>query len=288
MFRKITANDPKFKFVLKQHKELIEEFRIYAENETIKVNKKSSGKPSSYSRYLVRLIIFHQEFSPEDTHIFYKSSEGVDALQSLRRKDGFTPYNKNENHFPGSTLNCYERFIVNLKLNSEAEEITDLELNNISNHIYNIKESKIVIKETPVTYYARVKDEKVNYRGRNVYPRNVNEAIQSKINNQYKCENDIEHITFTNNSDKQPFMEAHHLIPMAFQDDFEYSIDFSDNIVCLCPNCHRLIHHGEVNDKADLITHLYNKRNHKYSEYKIDINLEKLFQYYGIDSKLLR
>ena len=30
-------------------------------------------------------------------------------------------------------------------------------------------------------------------------------------------------------------MEAHHLIPMEFQDDFEHSIDVPENIISLCP-----------------------------------------------------
>ncbi|MGL4999965.1 MAG: HNH endonuclease [Cetobacterium sp.] len=41
------------------------------------------------------------------------------------------------------------------------------------------------------------------------------------------------------------YMEAHHLIPMNAQDSFKNSLDVLGNVVSLCPNCHRMIHHGD-------------------------------------------
>ena len=47
-------------------------------------------------------------------------------------------------------------------------------------------------------------------------------------------------------------MEAHHLIPLRMQHDFENSLDVVGNIVSICPNCHRLIHYGRDKDKKVL------------------------------------
>lgn len=58
----------------------------------------------------------------------------------------------------------------------------------------------------------------------------------------YKCEINPKHITFYRKSDGKPYVEPHHIIPMAKQDDFNYSLDIPQNIVSLCSNCHNEVH----------------------------------------------
>lgn len=52
-------------------------------------------------------------------------------------------------------------------------------------------------------------------------------------------------------ANKKPYMEAHHLIQMSAQDNFYSTLEFADNIVCLCPNCHRKIHRAIDQEKRD-------------------------------------
>ena len=60
----------------------------------------------------------------------------------------------------------------------------------------------------------------------------------------YKCEADKCHATF-NTAKGVQYMEGHHLIPcttsnaVAFYEKFSVNIDCPENIVCLCPTCHR-------------------------------------------------
>ena len=49
------------------------------------------------------------------------------------------------------------------------------------------------------------------------------------------------------------FVEVHHLIPMEKQNDFEDSLDVPENIVALCPNCHRKIHLASKSEKQPMI-----------------------------------
>ncbi|WP_165005054.1 MULTISPECIES: hypothetical protein [unclassified Enterococcus] len=42
--------------------------------------------------------------------------------------------------------------------------------------------------------------------------------------------------------DGKNFVEAHHLVPMAVQDYYQYTLDFTDNVTALYPSCHRLVH----------------------------------------------
>ncbi|CAM3364746.1 hypothetical protein CBF31_08890 [Vagococcus fessus] len=70
---------------------------------------------------------------------------------------------------------------------------------------------------------------------------------------------------------------------MSAQDDFENTIDFADNIISLCPNCHRKIHYADKETRRDLIKKLFLNREEIYSKYEITITLNKLFEYYNID-----
>jgi len=77
---------------------------------------------------------------------------------------------------------------------------------------------------------------------------------------QYTCLSDASHTTFTAARTRSPYMEGHHLIPMKAQDDFDYSIDVYANIVCLCPTCHRLLHHGIAKEQKPVLNRLFDLR----------------------------
>ena len=88
-----------------------------------------------------------------------------------------------------------------------------------------------------------------------------------------KCEICAEHKSFIA-QDGRMYTEAHHLIPLAGQAEFENSLNQEQNIVCLCPNCHREIHHGM--NKLELAEMLWNKRKTELKAAGIGINLSDL------------
>lgn len=79
----------------------------------------------------------------------------------------------------------------------------------------------------------------------------------------YLCEFDNNHMTFTAKSTGHPYMEGHHALPMKYQDKFDYSLDIYANVVCLCPICHRLLHHGIESEKKSLIDKIYFERSER-------------------------
>ncbi len=81
---------------------------------------------------------------------------------------------------------------------------------------------------------------------------------------------DADHITFTSQFDDNPYMEAHHLIPMAVQDFYENSLDFVNDIVCLCPTCHRKIHYTIDSDKKRCYK-LYLKSENRRMKIKVSV-----------------
>lgn len=76
------------------------------------------------------------------------------------------------------------------------------------------------------------------------------------------------------------YTEAHHLIPLEFQDEFKHSLDVPENIVSLCSSCHREIHHGK-NAEA-IIKKLFYKRNAILKKAKLRIELEDLLKKYKL------
>lgn len=101
------------------------------------------------------------------------------------------------------------------------------------------------------------------------------------------CEINSDHKTFLNINNEQ-YMEGHHLIPITlnnanyFETQFNRSIDCLENIVSLCPNCHKAIHLGNKDTKRDIIEILFYKRQQRLKDIGIFITLKDLLRLYNI------
>lgn len=77
------------------------------------------------------------------------------------------------------------------------------------------------------------------------------------LKNNFKCCVDSDHRTFIT-SDNHLYAEAHHLVPMKFQKDFQLiNLDRIENIFSLCPICHNAIHYGNEIEKIKRIEILF-------------------------------
>jgi hypothetical protein len=95
-----------------------------------------------------------------------------------------------------------------------------------------------------------------------------------------ECENIKDHVTFKRKGVDIAYMESHHLIPISKYKDFSYSLDIEENIVCLCPTCHRLLHHGSMEEKESLIKKLYDNRKLALEQCGLNVTFDKLKSYY--------
>jgi 5-methylcytosine-specific restriction protein A len=116
--------------------------------------------------------------------------------------------------------------------------------------------------------------------GRNVWKRNPSVAKEALEKANYRCEINPEHKTFISEVTGKNFVEAHHLVPMNLQSKFSWSLDVPGNIVSLCPNCHRQIHHATVQEKRKIIKNLYEKRVSLLKAFGIIISFEELLDSY--------
>lgn len=114
------------------------------------------------------------------------------------------------------------------------------------------------------------------------YRRNIREAAMALEHAGFLCEVDPTHKTFTSAATGKPYVEGHHLIPISHQDEFEHSIDVKENIVALCPNCHRLVHHGINEEKEGILLKLWIDRRESLLQNEIKIDAKTFLEYYLI------
>ena len=102
----------------------------------------------------------------------------------------------------------------------------------------------------------------------------------------YSCEKDYQHETFISKKTQQKYMEAHHLIPVCFQkevwDKYHINIDCVENLVSLCPTCHKAIHYGTKEVQRKMITELFTRCAPKYNAIGLNITLEEIFKFYKV------
>lgn len=82
-----------------------------------------------------------------------------------------------------------------------------------------------------------------------VWRRNPKYASGAIADANYLCEFDNQHKHFISKFNGENYVEAHHLIPMQYQDQFDKSLDIHANIVSICLVCHKKIHYGRFEDK---------------------------------------
>lgn len=112
------------------------------------------------------------------------------------------------------------------------------------------------------------------------YPRNKELSNRTLKLAQYCCEVDKKHTFFTSVITNENYVEAHHLIPLQFQDEFDYSLDVIENIVSLCVVCHKKVHHSKFDEKKDILYQLYCERESKLEKRGIGLPLDQLSIYY--------
>lgn len=164
--------------------------------------------------------------------------------------------------------------------NLNVLEIHKIEEDEIEDFKYNMENSFSdydISKYTPQPQKAP-KPEEVN--GIKKYPRSDKNRDFALKKAEFKCEYNKNHPTFNRGSNGLPYTEAHHLIPMSQQENFENSLDCPANIVSLCPLCHRCIHFGEEKEKITMLHNLYIERIDELKKSGIEISEKMLKKMY--------
>jgi len=130
-----------------------------------------------------------------------------------------------------------------------------------------------LIDETDSIRIAKLKE-------RDTYARDRNVALKRMELAQYSCEYDPKHRLFISRFSRQPYLEAHHLVPMGLQSEFTQSLDTIHNVFCLCPYCHRAVHHAEESIARNILAKLADSRGILGD---FSLTVEDLYSFYAIE-----
>ena len=119
----------------------------------------------------------------------------------------------------------------------------------------------------------------VERNGVRCYQRNDNVRRIALTHSSGRCAiQECKHELFTSRHGR-PYLEAHHIIPINAQGCFpNINIDIPENVVCLCPSCHREIHNGE--DAAKKVVELYELKKNELAKKGINIDIDDLLEFY--------
>lgn len=109
------------------------------------------------------------------------------------------------------------------------------------------------VNDTDAVRIAKLKQRDVFARDRNIAAERMNLSG-------FTCEFDASHSLFISRFTKKRYLEAHHLIPMGLQGEFKKPLDTIHNVFCLCPYCHRAVHHAEDSLARNILITLAQKR----------------------------
>jgi len=156
----------------------------------------------------------------------------------------------------------------------EAEQLED------NNLVEELKQANVANAEG-FEYSGKPKERSapVYTNGHKTYPRDRQTAVNALAHANYQCEIDGDHPTFIRKKSNKKYTEPHHLIPMAFSEEFDVSLDIEENIVSLCSNCHNQVHYGK--DADVLLRKLYEERKEALEIVGIKITLTRLLEMYG-------
>ncbi|WP_017381808.1 HNH endonuclease [Paenisporosarcina sp. TG-14] len=186
----------------------------------------------------------------------------------------FKGFNQSMQKLSTDYYNDFKKLIVEKNMRLVDVPLEDEE-------VFQEKIEKIKIKSSII-----IVDQSRNIPSKNVkaitssWGRNIITAKSAVVNSGYTCEYDSTHVYFISKISYENYVEAHHLIPMEFQDEFSNSIDVEANILSLCPLCHKRVHHATKEDIRPMIEKLYIQRRDRLLKCKIDIELDRLMDFY--------
>lgn len=198
----------------------------------------------------------------------------VSELEKIMEQSEFKVKNNKGKRMYSAPINAYIEYLLYKEDDQSMDDFFKYQVDDINYNSILVHEDTIVPK-TPSL--RTILEETVEY-----YNRNVSVSQEAIKKAKFKCEIDGTHETFISANSGENFVEAHHLIPISYQKIFSNSIDVTANIVSLCPNCHRLIHHAKPTEIRSRLLKLYNDRSSRLETTGNQISFDDLISYYSL------
>lgn len=201
----------------------------------------------------------------------------------------FTPITSNEMKRVWNTFKGFNQSMQKLEVDS-LESFYSLLLNKNLRYVLgdeNEESFQVHVERTELDPFIQTEDIPVppirsglNRSPATMWKRNHLTAKKAIVHGGYKCEFDDKHLFFQSSVTGENYVEAHHLIPMEYQGQFDWSLDVEANIISLCALCHKTVHHAPIETIAPIIKNLYHLRKARLQKCGIDIGIKQLLTYY--------
>lgn len=188
----------------------------------------------------------------------------------------FREKNTKGNRMYSAALKYFKSFIESNYDNEFQQELLKEEMEfkqYLTENIDDVSRINLVDKRQDKPNHRTVNNQKVWSRN----PKYASEAVALA---NYLCEFDNQHQYFISKFNQRNYVEAHHLIPMKYQDQYDCSLDIHANIVSICLVCHKKIHFGLFEDKKVILDKLFNSRIARLKSCGINIKVSDLYSYY--------
>ncbi|MDM5198977.1 restriction endonuclease [Fictibacillus enclensis] len=203
-----------------------------------------------------------------DVNTFFKIDLGYIDNMTVESSGNKIPFDRNST----------PTFLVNI--NIELDNLLFKLLNNPeANFQYQVEQEEVPDYVTVVDQ-PNDKPSKTSGSGSSSYKRDYNTAKTAIVTAEYRCEIDASHEGCISRVTHKNYVEAHHLIPIEYQDDFANSVDVEANIVSLCVGCHKKLHHAAYTVIKPLIEKLYDERIDRLRYCDVELTKSKLLSYY--------
>ncbi len=236
----------------------------------------SNIKPYTIGRYASAIDTITSELSsyglPQQNLFSITDTVFIDSILTSHE---FIQKNNKGNRMYSTALKHYKRYLDYVNGKDYLNELTKEE-----------REFEQYLKDSDISRELAIIDqirERPDYKAignYKVWRRNPKLAKDAVILANYLCDFDKQHHHFVSKYNQQNYVEAHHLIPLEFQEEYHCSLDIHANIVSLCLVCHKKIHYGYFEDKKEILDKLFNDRKDRLRACGLEIPLNKLYTYY--------
>lgn len=232
--------------------------------------------PYSVRRYsgAIPLIMSELEsYGLEHTNLF--EINDTDFIDDILNNEIFQVKNRKGNRMYSAALNHFKKYV---EYRNEIEYETA-----ILNEEYSFQSYLQVSYEIDEALHLNVNravPDPIFINRKKIWRRNPKVARKSLEIANYTCEIDPDHEQFISKFTRENYVEAHHIIPMEYQGEFDNNLDTYANVVSLCMVCHKRLHFDSFKEKKILLHKLYALRQEQLVRSGIGISLEKFYCIY--------
>ncbi|TFH63501.1 hypothetical protein [Peribacillus frigoritolerans] len=233
--------------------------------------------PYSVKRYSNAIDTLSSELSNyglAEENLFNITEVGI--IDRILINPEFIMKNKKGNRMYSSALNYFKKYIEYYNDKELQEELLKEEMEfekYLKRNPADVSRGNLGDKPEEKPTYKTVNNQKV-------WSRNPRYASNAVADAEYLCEFDNQHNHFISKFNQRNYVEAHHLIPMQYQEQFDCSLDIHANIVSICLVCHKKIHYGLFEDKKEILDKLFSSRIERLKASGILIGVSDLYKYY--------